>query len=85
MRKNEKSRRIRAIYIADNPASSTRATDAKPWIRGGSACLLQAGKAVFRSQGPDAARMDFLNGPLACNFSRRLLLLFVELAIYPSP
>ncbi len=51
----------RACLRAD---THRQATDANPWIRGGSACLPQAGNEVFRSQGPDAVRMDFINGLL---------------------
>ncbi len=55
---------LRRDVLGRQADTHRQATDANPWIRGGSACLLQAGNAVFRSQGPDIARMDFINGLL---------------------
>ena len=53
---------LRRDVLGRQADTHRQATVANPWIRGGSACLLQAGNAVFRSQGPDADRMDFING-----------------------
>ncbi len=45
---------LRRDVLGRQADTHRQTTDSNPRIRGGSACLLQAGNAVTRSQGPDA-------------------------------